>query len=393
MSGNRNDTLERMRAANPASAAELREAIDDVDLSRAMRRAIVAGEDPSRPVPAGDRAALESARSIPGRGGSPSRRRTATFGLGAGVAAVAAVAAVLLFAGGSVGGGGRPAFAAAAIEVAEANPRLLVTAPGWAVTRADEFEADEGEMTFSDGSRRFDVRWYPARFYGGYLRDRAFVSTPVRSTLLGRTATTVDYGREEYATMLAPRGRVFVEVRGRLGSRADYEAVLGSLRPVSVETWLAAMPASVVGPEDRAAAVEEALRGVPLPPGFDRAALEEEGAVRDQYQFVAHVTGLVACGWVESWLAAKRTGNEKVAAEAVEAMSTWSSWPSLRGEEMERGWAENIRQAANRIEHGRLNHGPAGALVNPDGTGYELGPAWAVALNCTSHHWRRPLDP
>jgi hypothetical protein len=388
---NRNeDPIERMRAANPVSATELRSTITGEEISRVMQRAIAAGEAHSQAVPADRR---NAPGGWAGLGRSPSRRRTAKLGIGAGLAGVIAIAALILFTGGSVGGGGQPAFAAAAIKVAEANPRLLVTAPGWSVTRADEFEADEGEMTFSDGSHRFDVRWYPARSYDRYLRDRAFVSTPTRSTLLGRTATTVDYSREEYATMLAPQGPVFVETRGRLGSRAAYEEVLHSLRPVDVDTWLAAMPASVVGPEDRVAAVEEALTGVPLPPGFDRTALEHEDAVRDPYQFAAKVTGAVACGWVESWLAAKRAGDVETVHAAVEAMATWSSWPVLQGREMERGWALNIEQAANRIKHDRLNHGAAGASVNPDGTGYELGPAWAVALHCSSHYWRRPLEP
>ena len=122
--------------------------------------------------------------------------------------------------------------------MAEANPRLLVTAPGWKIVRADEFEPDSGELTFSDGSRRFDIHWYPAQMYDEYLRDRATVSTPEHGVLLGRRATTVDYTREEYATMLSPQGSVFIEVRGRLGSRGAYDEILDSLRPVDVDTWL-----------------------------------------------------------------------------------------------------------------------------------------------------------
>src|SRR5260370_2132385 len=65
--------------------------------------------------------------------------------------------------------GGRPEIAGGGIWVAEASPRLLVTAPGWAITRADEFEPDSGELTFSDGSHRFELHWYPAQ---QYRRDR-----------------------------------------------------------------------------------------------------------------------------------------------------------------------------------------------------------------------------
>ena len=157
-------------------------------------------------------------------------------------------------------GGSRPEFAAAAIRVAEANPRLLVTAPGWKIVRADEFEPDSGELTFSDGSRRFEIHWYPAPMYEEYLRrprhrQRARTRDPARS----RT-TTVDYGREEYATMLSPQGSVFIEVRGQLGSRSAYDGILHSLKPVDVDTWLSAMPPSTVRPEARAEAVEQLLR-------------------------------------------------------------------------------------------------------------------------------------
>lgn len=388
------DALDRMRAANPVSATELRDAISNEELSRAMDRAIAAGSFPSEPFPVGDRVANEHAfhaGSTPG--GFLSRRRT--LGLGAGLACIAVVAALILVAGGSVGGGGQPAFAAAAIKVAEANPRLLIAAPGWSVTRADEFEADSGEMTFSDSSHQLQITWYPARFYGTYLRDRADVSTPVTSTFLGYKATTVHYGRSEYATMLSPRGSVFVEIRGKLESKQAYEDVLHSLRPVDVNTWLSAMPPSVVRPDGRAAAVEEMLRGVPLSPGFDATALQSENSVSDRYQLGVKVTGAVACAWVERWLAATGAGNKTVAQEAVDAMATHSRWPVLRQMAKEEGpgsWPVNIRQAANRIKHDRLNQGAAAIETRPDGTSFEFGPQWSLALGCKPHY-RRPVDP
>jgi hypothetical protein len=261
-----------MRAANPASAAELRGSIDDEELSRAMHRAIATGSSTAQP--SGDRFLR--------------RRRGVAIALGAGLACLAAIAMLLLFGGGSMRGGRGPEFATAAIAVAEVNPRLLVTEPGWAVTDAGEFEADEGEVSFSDGTHRFDVHWYPARFYRRYLRDRALVSTPETSKLLGHTATTIRYGLNsggaEYATMFSPQGAVFVEVRGGLDSRAEYEAILDSLRQVDVDTWLAAMPPNVVRPQARGAVVDKMLREVPPPPGFDLAALEGEDSVLNHYQ-------------------------------------------------------------------------------------------------------------
>lgn len=374
--GRHMDPLQEMRAANPVSGTELRDSIDPEQLERAMGRAIAVADATASQIPAGP----------------SSRRRRVRLALGGGLACAAAIAGLVLFGGGSVGGGGPPAFAAAAIEVAEANPRLLVTQPGWKVSYAGEFEVDAGEVSFGDGAHRFDVHWYPARFYRGYLRDRAFVSKPRTSILFGRRATTVRYDEGEYATMLAPQGNVFVEVRGRLGDRAEYEAVLRSLRQVDVDTWLAAMPPSVVRPDVRAVVVERMLRGVPLPPGFDSDVLASEQSVLNRYQLAAKVAGAVSCGWVESWLAATKVGDRPRAREAVEAMATWKSWSMMRALSRKGGWSSNIRYAAHELTSGHLRRGPAGAVVRPDGTGYELGPSWAVALNCTSRYWRRPLE-
>src|SRR6185369_7639997 len=135
---------------------------------------------------------------------------------------------------------------------------------------------DSGELTFSNGGRDFEIHWYPAHLYQQLLRDRADVSRPEEGTLLGHRATTVAYSPEEYATMLSPQGKVFIEVRGQLGSRRAYDEILHSLQPVDVETWLDAMPPSTVRPEARAKAVEQMLRGIPVPPGFDATALQGE---------------------------------------------------------------------------------------------------------------------
>lgn len=374
MKEKRPDPISQMRAADPVSELELRASIGDGEASHAMHRAIAIGD------------------AAPPFAGVATGRRRLRYGLATGLACVTALVALVLAGGGSVGGGGGPAFAAAAVEVAEANPRLLVTLPGWEVTDAGEFEADAGEVTFGDGTHRFEIHWYPADLYGSYLHDRALVSTPETSTLLGLTATTVRYGEGEYATMLSPQGSVFVEARGRLDGRAGYEAVLHSLRRVDVDAWLAAMPPNVVRPDARGVVVERWLRGVPLPPGFDRGALTDEGSVLNHYQLAVAVAGAVSCGWVESWLAAAESGDRAGTREAVEAMATSEGWPMMPTLVQGGGWSGNVQHAARAIASGHLDRGPAGTLVRPDGSGYELGPAWAVGLNCTSRYWRRPLE-
>ena len=386
------DPIAAMRAANPALAADLRRSLSGEDLARAMRRAIEVGRHPSQPIPPGDRVAAELAGAIaePGERTGPTRRRLA-LGFGAGLAIAAIAVAIVLLSGGSVSGD-RPAFAAAAVQVAEANPRLLVGAPGWSITRADEFEADAGEVTFSDGTRELTIHWYPARTYGRYLRDRASVSPQRRSHLLGHLATTVHYGGTEYATMLTPQGAVFLEIRGRLASRAEYADVLRSLRPVGVDAWLEAMPPSVVRPVDQAAVVRRMLRGVPLPPGFDPSTVAPGDAVLDHYQLGTRVTGAVACGWVERWLVAHRAGDAATEREAVAAMATSAHWPILAKLAREGGWPGNIHLFAEEIAEGRLNQGAAGTVVQTNGVAHAFGPAYSMALGCKPR-WRRRVDP
>lgn len=282
---NRNDdALATMRADNPSSATALREATTEAELSLAMQRAITIGESPSRPIPAGDRVAADTS---PARPGIFSRHRGASLSLG-GLACVAVIAALIILSGGpvnSVRDGGHPTFAAAAVKVAEANPRLLITAPGWSIVHARSFEVDTGDLTYKDdehplyGPRGLSLTWYPASFYRERLHEDGHacchVSGPVTSTLLGQKATTFAYPGQHpnFTTILSPQGNVFIELSGSLGSKREYEGLLRSLRSVDVDTWLSAMPAEVIRPAARSAAIAQTLRGIPVPPDFDASAL------------------------------------------------------------------------------------------------------------------------
>jgi len=368
------DPLAAMAAENPTSPAELQAELGSGGMDRAFARALALGQT-----------GPESVAADLGAGGVARGRAKLALGL---AVVLVALGAVLVGAGGLFGGsgGGQPQFAAAAIRVAEANPRLLVTEPGWRIVRADEFEPDSGELTFSDGSHEFEVHWYPAHLYEVYLRDRATVSHPEAGTLLGERATTVDYTREEYATMLSPQGSVFIEVRGQLGSKPAYDRVLHSLRPVGVETWLGAMPASTVRPEARAAAIDRMLRGISLPPGFDASALRSEGSIADEDTLAVKVGNAVACGWVQSWIAARASSEVAAAERAVEAIEGSESWPIVR--ETQVPWFSNYRVIAHQLRQGRLDLGPAGYEATTDGRTFALGPAWKLTLGCEGTYRR-----
>lgn len=391
------DALAAMATANPVTVADLAAEIRAVDLERALERAVAIGREQAQPETelGGDRRSGVRSPGALDRGGN--RRATyrrgnrrAKLGLGLGLAAIAAIAALLVAGGWLNGSGnGRPEFAAAAIRVAEANPRLLVSEPGWKIIRADEFEPDSGELTFSNGSRQFEIHWYPARLYRQFLRDRANVSQPERGTLLGHRTTTVDYSREEFATMLSPQGKVFIEVRGLLGSRPAYDEILHSLRPVDVETWLNAMPPSTVRPEARAAAVTQMLRGIPVPPGFDATALQSEDSIANHSSLAVKVGNAVACSWAESWIAARASGDQAAAQRAVEAMAGSADWPIVRKTKVP--WFTNYAVVTHEMRAGHLNRDPAGYEVTRDGRTFAFGPAWRLTLGCDGTY-RREVD-
>jgi hypothetical protein len=140
------DLLGRLRLADPVDLAEMGQAVAPLR-DRIKARAIALGSTPSEPIPAGDRVAVE-AGSRGERGRFRGRRRWLPLGF-ASLACAAVLAAVLVFSGSSIdsGPGAHPGFADAAVKVAEANPRLLITAPGWRIVEARSFKPQRAAET------------------------------------------------------------------------------------------------------------------------------------------------------------------------------------------------------------------------------------------------------
>jgi hypothetical protein len=379
MRGSRTDALDLMRAANPVSAAGLRAAIDEAELARAMRRAITAGESPARPIPAGDRIALErGAGAAPARGGIFLRHRVASVGFG--LACAAMIALLVVLGGGSVDSvkdGGRPTYAAAAVKVAEANPRLLVTAPGWSIVHANSFEAEYGGLTYKKAGHptigpdhvSAVMNWEPASLYRGALRGYRRDGKATQVRVLGRQASAFQINSgSTYLVVLPPQGSVFVTLSL---PAEEHEALLRSVRAVSVERWLAAMPPEVVQPAAESAVIAQMLQGVPLPPGFDPSSLDAEGVLTNRYELGQAVAGAVACGWLESWDAAMGSGDAATAEAAIVGLSGARHWAVLLEMVQEKGfegdvlpangngWPSYIVTAAREIAAGHLRRRPA----------------------------------
>jgi hypothetical protein len=263
----------------------------------------------------------------------PARRRRVRRWPALAVAAAAAGAVLLVLAGGGDRIGTRPdrAWAAPLVRVAQAVPRLLISEQGWTVSRADQFTVEEGEMTFTDGKRTIDLHWSERKF-ASFIKNSGDKTERVGSVEVpGGKATVLRYtGPGEYFAALWPSGRYTMELRSSDLSMDELRGVLASLREVSVDGWLRAMPARVVLPARTDEAVEEMLTGIPVPPRFDVAALGSDGRLRDRYQLGAHVAGAVACAWIERWLHARREGDDVAAAAAAKAMKGSRDWPILR---------------------------------------------------------------
>jgi hypothetical protein len=140
-----------------------------------------------------------------------------------------------------------------------------------------------------------------------------------------------------------------LEFRAVTADLAAFERLLGSLKRVDVDTWLSAMPQSVVKSANRAVAVRQMLSDVPVPPGFDPASLESEPTVSDRYQLGAKVTGAVACAWIARWDAARKRGDTAAAQAAVDAMQSSHRWKVLDEMRKDGAWPEVLRSFADAM--------------------------------------------
>jgi hypothetical protein len=121
-----------------------------------------------------------------------------------------------------------------------------------------------------------------------------------------------------------------LELRAEVPDLAAMKERLGWLTRVDSQTWLDAMPASVVKAADHDATVREMLRGIPVPDTFTPSRIPDEGLTTDRGQVAGAVTGTVACLWFRQWGQARRTGDTAKKVEAERAMATSKQWPILR---------------------------------------------------------------
>lgn len=103
-------------------------------------------------------------------------------------------------------------------------------------------------------------------------------------------------------------------------------------------------------------AADKVLADVPLPPGFDRAALDGLGT-NDPYQFGAEVTSLVGCGWIDEYLRAERAGDTAAVNRAADALRSSHNWKVLRQMVDAGDWAEVFWEISDKVAAGDVPSG------------------------------------
>jgi hypothetical protein len=287
------------------------------------------------------------------------RRRRAVPRTGLAIGALAAaVASVFVLVARPGDHGPATAWGAEQVRFAEASPLVLLGAPGWRVEYADEESVQEGELHFRSadtGSADLNWRSGPLR---DWTKDRAHdAAVATTAPVLGTTAHVYQYaggtpGHRDITALFRYDGRV-LEFRAGAADVAAFKALLATLKRVDTDTWLSAMPASVVKTADRTAVVQQMLEGVTVPPGFDAKKITGGDLTKDRYQLGATVAGTVACEWFKRWSEARAASNSVKEREAIAAMATAKDWPILKEMAKQGAYPEVLLGYAKAMPSGR----------------------------------------
>lgn len=249
-------------------------------------------------------------------------------------------------------------FAAELIKAAEQHPRYVVGAPGWTVKGVEGLTADAGEVSYQKGERLLAISWLPASEFHAHEIARSDKGTRAQPVEVdGADGSMYDMGLagspdRQFFVLLPPVDGAFVEIRTTADwNRDDFLSVLGTVRSAGVTEWLSSLPADVVSSDDVPSKVDDVLRGIPLPPGFDKSQFDDLGT-NDAYQFGAAVFGQVVCDWLDFWTAAKQAGRDDEVQEARDALSTARDWPALIEMQAKGGYPDVVWQITDAVAAG-----------------------------------------
>lgn len=296
----------------------------------------------------------------------PPRRRTTWL------APIAAAAAVIaLVAGGAWLVSGLGADQAGVAGSPDAAFHGILEAPGWTV-QSVEGDDRSGELTYVNGRRTFQIDWYPAAEYDGFVEDRRHITEPPSDgepiEVLGLGAQMWEYGGAGNPTAIREvENGHFLELRGGSMSTAAYLELLTHVRLVDKDGFDAAMPQPFDDGGDRQQSIQEVLDELrdqvePLiPPHSQRSGFSSNQD--DPAKLRVEVARDVACEWLSEYDEARRVGNDRRAQRAAGILTTVREWRVLQeatGEGAE--YAEAIWGYADQVLAGDVPKGYAKKL-------------------------------
>lgn len=241
--------------------------------------------------------------------------------------------------------------------------RLVLDAPGWEIPEFDGAVTngpDGGDVTYelasADGRSkpRLDVGWYAAETRDEALRfGGTFNTADANGTgdgveelpieVLGQEAIYWSYRggkdvgdrdaetgqvvptEDAYRVILPTQAGHFQSIQGTGMSKHQFETLLTQLRWVDQSGFDAALPDRYLSAEERSAAVQEMLRGVPLPESYDESRLT--GLQPGRYHLALHVADGAVCIWWDEWNAATEAGDTDRKARVEEVLGAAGDWP------------------------------------------------------------------
>jgi hypothetical protein len=322
------------------------------------------------------------------------------------VVSLLALAGVLvgLSVSGVFAGRSETAWGAQLVRFATASPLVLLERAGWQVDYVNEDSAQEGEMHYTTGrvptnpsAEDFNTDaglFWRAGPLSNWLADRAdSAELSTTAPVLGTVAHVYQLtggrpGHQDITALWNYDGRV-LEFMAGAANVAAFKSLLASLRHVTIDTWLSALPASVVTTAERSAVINSMLRGVALPPGFTASSIAGANLTNDRYQLGAAVTGTVACTWFKLWSQARSTGNSAGVRQAIRAMATATHWPILQQMSQNGAYPQILEMFAAAMVSGNWHGRPLNGAVNAG-----LGcPALGVALTGPGSNSGGPVRP
>jgi hypothetical protein len=214
-------------------------------------------------------------------------------------------------------------------------PRVFLDTEGWTISYIDHIDglASDGEfadsdMQFENGSDEAELRMAS----GAHADTDALVADRIAAaerledeTVWDTDAYVIRRGGSTFVAIWESNSVVY-EFVVHDTDELTFRDLLGSVTRAPEDEWIAMLPDSMV--TDRAATVSEYLDDIPVPDGLDITSLQD-GPVEHWYPVGAEVVGAVTCAWLDQWVVAKASGDEKAVDQAVDAMATSRDWAVL----------------------------------------------------------------